>query len=585
MRSLSILHKIFPFLQWWHLVNRSSLKYDIMAGLTGALIVLPQGVVFAQIAGLPPEYGLYTAIVTAVIAAMFGSSWHMVSGPTTALSIVVMSTLSGYAEPFSPEFIQLVFSMTLMVGVFQLVLGLVRMGSLVNFVSHTVIVGFTAGAAILIAVKQFKHVLGIDIEKGLSFPETIQAIGLQIGDTNLYILLIAGVTLISAIVFRRFLPRWSYMLLAMALGSLLSYFMEGESKGVILVENISVSLPPPISNPFFTWETFSQIASDSFAVALLGLIEAVAIARSVSTKTNQRIDGNQEIIGQSLSNIVGSFFSCYPGSGSFTRTGVNTQAGGQTPLATVFAAFFLVLVLLLIAPLMSYIPMAVMGGIILLVAYNLIDFDHIKEIIHLSKTETAILAVTFFATLLIELEFAIYIGVILSLITYLQKTAKPSIVELAPDQEDYKHRFADVEKYALTPCPQLKVIRIDGSLFFGAVHNVAEKLHQISMEEAHSLLIVGDGMNFIDLSGADMLVQEVKRWRKGGGDIYFCKLKGQVSTFLEKGDFLEKIGEDHIFATKREAITEIYKRLDRGICANCTARIFDECRRGETSDV
>lgn len=577
MQPLPLLHRIFPFLQWWHMVNANSLKYDIMAGLTGAMIVLPQGVVFAQIAGMPPEYGLYTAMITPVIAALFGSSWHLISGPTTAISIVVMSTLAGYEEPFSPEFVKLAFSMTLMAGIFQLVLGLVRMGSLVNFVSHTVIVGFTAGAAILIAVKQFKHVLGIEIDKGLSFPETIQAIGMDIGATNPYVLLIAVVTLVSAVIFRRFLPRWSYMLLAMALGSVLCYFMDGESHGVKLIDNISVSLPPPVSNPFFSWETFSKIASDAFAVALLGLIEAVAIARSIGTKTNQRIDGNQEFIGQGLSNIVGSFFSCYAGSGSFTRSGVNHQAGAITPLSAIFAAIFLALVLLLISPIMSYLPMAVMGGIILLVAYNLIDFGHIKEIIQLSKTETAILLVTFLATLLIELEFAIYIGVILSLITYLQKTAKPKVVEIAPDQDSPRHSFIPLSEKELTTCPQLKVVRIDGSLFFGAVQHVAAQLHQLSMEEPDHLLIVGDGMNFIDMSGADLLVHELKRWRKGGGDIYFCKLKAPVSEFLKKGHFMEAIGEDHIFGTKREAIKAIYERLNRKICEGCSARIFEEC--------
>jgi SulP family sulfate permease len=369
------------------------------------------------------------------------------------------------------------------------------------------------------------------------------------------------------------------MLLAMALGTVLCFLIGGEEKGVILVDNISVSLPPPISIPFFSWETFSKIASDAFAVALLGLIEAVAIARSIATKTNQRIDGNQEFIGQGLSNIVGSFFSCYAGSGSFTRSGVNYQAGGRTPLSAIFASIFLALVLLLISPVMSYLPMAVMGGIILLVAYNLIDFAHIKEIIQLSKTETAILFVTFLSTLFIELEFAIYIGVILSLITYLQKTSKPKIVEIAPDPNNPRHSFFNAEKTELPTCPQLKVIRIDGALFFGAVQHVAGELHQLSADSQDTLLIVGDGMNFIDMSGADLLVQEVKRWRKAGGDIYFCNLKNQVSSFLERGDFLETIREDHIFTTKREAITAIYDRLDQGICAKCRARIFEECKR------
>jgi SulP family sulfate permease len=577
MRPPPLLQRFFPFLIWWPLVNRSSLKADIMAGLTGAMIVLPQGVVFAQIAGLPPEYGLYTAMVTPIVAALFGSSRHLISGPTTAISIVVLSTLSGYAEPFSMEFVRLAFSLALLSGIFQLVLGLVRMGSLVNFVSHTVVVGFTAGAAILIATKQLRHVLGFSIPGGLSFPETWGALFSNLGDTNPYVLLVGIVTLAAALVFKRFLPRWSYMLLAMVIGSTLAYVIGGEEKGIKLIESISVSLPPPLSMPLLSWDWLYKLASDAFAVALLGLIEAVAIARAIGVQTQQRIDGNQEFIGQGLSNMVGSFFSCYPGSGSFTRSGVNQQVGAKTPLSAIFAAIFLALILLLIAPLMAYLPLAVMGGIILLVAYNLIDFAQIKEIFLLSRSETVILLVTLLATLLIELEFAIYLGVILSLVIYLQRTSKPKITRLAPNPKAHHPGFEDAISNQLPECPQLQVVRVDGSIFFGSVDHLSAELRKLRSEGPPRLLILGSAMTFIDLAGAELLALEAERWRSLGGGIYFSNLKGSVEAYLKKGFFLERIGKENIFHSKREAITSIYQQLDPEICALCTARIFKEC--------
>ena len=397
-KRAQILSSIFPFLLWWPRVNGKSLKADIMAGLTGAVIVLPQGVAFAMIAGLPPIYGLYTAMVTPVIAALFGSSWHLISGPTTAISLVVFATLTSYAEPNTPEFVQLALTLTFLAGVYQFVLGLIRMGTLVNFVSHTVIIGFTAGAAVLIATSQMKHLLGITLPKGGEFLHTWEFVFVQMGETNVYALGIGLATLVAAIAFRYFLPKWPYMLFAMVLGSILSIVIQGESHGVILVGELSAGLPP-FAVPDLSGNTIRLLAGDAFAIALLGLIEAVAIARAIAVHTHQRIDGNQEFIGQGLSNLVGSFFSSYAGSGSFTRSGINHQAGAQTPLAAIFAAIFLALILLLVAPYAAYLPIPCMAGIILYVAYKLIDFHHIRDIFRSSRSETAILLVTFLATL------------------------------------------------------------------------------------------------------------------------------------------------------------------------------------------
>lgn len=573
------VHKLFPFLAWWPMVTRHTLRADLFAGLTGAVIVLPQGVAFAMIAGLPPEYGLYTAIITPIIAALFGSSRHLISGPTTAISIVVFAAISPLAEPGSIDFVRLALTLTFLAGISQFIFGLARLGSLVNFVSHSVVVGFTAGAAALIATSQVKHVLGIELPSGVDFLHTWIFLGSHFADTNFHVLAVAGITLLSAILFRRYLPRWPGLLLAMVIGSLLSLLLDGAQHGVALVGQLPAQLPP-LSTPDFSLATIKSLAPSALAVALLGLIEAVSIARSIGTRSHQRIDGNQEFVGQGLSNVVGSFFSSYAGSGSFTRSGINFQAGAQTPLAALFAAGILALILLTIAPLTAYLPIPAMGGVILLVAYNLVDFHHIRKLFRLGASEASVLATTFFATLLLELEFAIYLGVFLSLVLYLNRTSKPRIVELAPDPYDDKRKLTEITRQPLPACPQVKVLRIDGSLFFGAVNHVAENLQRLGEQSPNQrhLLIIANGINFIDAAGAEALIAEARRRNKQGGDLYLCGLKPQAREFLSRGGFLDELGSNNVFDTKYDALASIFARLDRTVCESCTARIFMECQ-------
>jgi SulP family sulfate permease len=574
----SLLPQIFPVLNWWPMVTKKTLRDDLIAGLTGAIIVLPQGVAFAMIAGMPPVYGLYTAIVVPIIAALFGSSLHLISGPTTAISLVVFAAISKLAEPGSEQFVQLAFVLTFMAGAFQLGLGLARLGILTNFVSHTVVVGFTAGAALLIATSQIKHVLGITIGQGEGFFNTWKEIILAIPDTNLFVLAVGVSTLLIALLIRRISKKLPHLLIAMVLGSVLAILLGGADRGIRFVQEIPAKLPP-FEIPELTMSNFRTLASNAFAVALLGLIEAVAIARAIGTKTHQRIDGNQEFIGQGLSNVVGSFFSCYAGSGSFTRSGVNHTAGAKTPMSAIFAAVILAAFLLLVAPWASYLPMPAMGGIILLVAYNLIDFHHIKGIVIASRKENAVLIITFLATLFLELEFAIYIGVFLSLVFYLSKTSTPHIAILAPDPDHPNRHFTNIARKPLKECPQLKVVRIDGSLYYGAVEHVATFLNSMSENNPQRrLLIVASGINFIDITGAEFLVQETKRWRAMGGDLYICGLKIVAQDVLSAGGYLDQIGKDHVFKTKKDAIEAIYEQLDPKVCETCEARIFKECK-------
>lgn len=571
--------RFLPFLQWFKLVNASTIKDDLIAGFTGAVIVLPQGVAFATIAGLPPEYGLYTAMVTPIIAALFGSSHHLISGPTTAISIVVFSTVSGHAEPGTPEYIQMALTLTFLAGAYQLGFGIARLGSLVNFVSHNVVAGFTAGAAILIATSQMKHVLGITIPKGESFAHTWYDIATEFDQINIYLVVIAVATLITAIVTKRLMPRSPNLLLGMIVGSLIALYLDNFTDGIKLVGEIPAQLPPP-SMPDFSYNTIRDLAPDAFAVSLLGLIEAVSISRAVATKSSQRIDANQEFIGQGLSNMVGSFFSAYAGSGSFTRSGINYEAGAKTPLSAIFAAISLMLIVLLIAPLTAYLPIAAMGGVILLVAYNLIDFHHIRNTFRFSKAEAAILTVTFIATLTLELEFAIYAGVILSLVFFLSKTSTPRIPTLSVDVDPQTgaRKLINIDKKPINQCPQLKIIRIDMSVYFGSINHIQKRIAQIvEHERIYHILIVASGINFIDLAGAEGLVEENNQLKKKGGGLYFVALKSTVYEFAARTCFIKEIGPDHFFDSKSEAIHEIYKRLDKDICEDCNVLIFKEC--------
>jgi SulP family sulfate permease len=574
------LESLFPFLVWFRLITKESIKADFIAGLTGAVIVLPQGVAFATIAGLPPEYGLYTAMVTPIIAALFGSSLHLVSGPTTAISIVVFSAISHHAEPGSPEFISLALTLTFLAGVYQLAFGLARLGALVNFVSHTVVIGFTAGAAILIASSQMKHITGIFVPKGESFLHTWADLFQGLGSINFYLVVIALATLFTAILSKKYLPKFPNLLLGMIVGSLIALFFKGFTSEIKLVGEIPAQLPP-ISTPEFSLATIRMLAPEAFAVALLGLIEAVSISRAVATKSNQRIDSNQEFIGQGMSNIFGSFMSSYAGSGSFTRSGINYEAGAKTPLSAIFAAIFLMVIVLLIAPLTAYLPIAAMGGVILLVAYNLIDFHHIKKTLSFSKSESAILVTTFLATLFLELEFAIYLGVLLSLVLFLAKTSTPNIPSLSVDgSPDAPHRkFIDINEKPLKQCPQLKIIRIDMSIYFGSINHIQKRIAKIvENERIYHILIEASGINFIDLAGAEALIAENNSLLQQNGGLYFVGLKPSVYEFAAESRFIKQIGNDHFFDSKTEALHKLYERLDRSICAQCQALVFKECQ-------
>ena len=569
-------------------MDKDTMRADFLAGLTGAAIVLPQGVAFATIAGMPPEYGLYASIVPAIIAALYGSSWHLVSGPTTAASIVMFSSLSVLAEPGSAEYISLAITLAFMVGVTQFAMGVVRLGALVNFISHSVIVGFTAGAALLIASKQVKVFLGLEIPVKEHFHQSVMYLWEHWSAFHPMVTFVGFTTMVVTIILRKKWPKFPGMVAALLLGgivaAMLNMFFGAENTGINMVGALPRQLPP-LSMPTFSIDVFQQLAPLALAMTLFALTEAVSIARSIALKTGQTIQGNQEFLGQGLSNILGSFFSSYVATGSFNRSGANYDAGAKTPLSAIFAGVLLVPLVLLVAPLTAYLPKASVAALLIMVAWRLINFAQIKTIFSADRKEAAIMAVTFLSTILFKLEFAILFGVIMSLLFYLRKTSRPRIVPRVPDPASRHRKFGSA--VAAPECPQFKLLRLDDSIYFGSVAHIGEmfRLYREHYPEQKHLLLLTKGINQVDVAGAELLMTETRERRKMGGDFYMYRLKDSAANVLKDGGYLDFIGEENIFDSKEEGIENIFNRLDREICRTCENRIFTECKTIEEKPI
>jgi SulP family sulfate permease len=517
-----------------------------------------------------------------VIAALFGSSWHLVSGPTNVISIFLFASLSVLADPLSSGYIQLALTVAFLVGMMQFIMGVARMGALVNFISHTVVIAFTAGAAILIFAAQLKNFLGLDIPRGMSFLDTVMQVARNVKDINLYVTAVGLFTLLAALVSRRRLEKFPYMIVAMLAGSvfaaLLNLIFGAGQTGITMVGDLPGSLPQ-LSHPDLSPDTLKKTLPVAFAVTILALTEAVSIARAIANKTGQHIDSNQEFIGQGLSNIAGSFFSAYTSSGSFNRSGANYDAGARTPLAAVGSALILVFLVLVVAPLSNYLPLAVMGAILFMVAYGLIDVPQILAVVRTTRRETVVLMVTFFSAVLVHLEFAIYAGVLISLILYLNQVSRPKILDVKPDTSPGSLYFtADT---GLPDCPQVKMLRINGEAFFGAVDHIQTALERIDTEmptQKH-LLIVSSGINFVDIAGAELLTHEAQRRRRLGGGLYFYRLKDTARNFLARGGYMDIIGKRNVFEARDVPMDAIYPKLDVALCRSCQLRVFNQCKK------
>lgn len=579
-RTSSFLPDLLTIRNWIPMLDRRTVGADLLAGLTGAIVVLPQGVAFATIAGMPPEYGLYAGIVPTIIAALFGSSWHLVAGPSTTASLVLFTSLSAFAEPGSARYVELALTLAFMVGILELMLGLFKLGTLVNFISHSVVIGYTAGVGLLIIVHQAKSFFGVPIARDAEFVEILHQFWTGIGHISWPTTLVALVTLLTAIAVRTWLPRIPYMIVAILVGSLLGFEVDRLAPDVVTTVGALPNHLPNLSAPSFDPATWRMLLPTAFAVAISAANEVSSISRALAIRSGQHVDSNQEFFGQGLANTIGCFFSGYVVSGSFNRSALNYDAGARTPLSALVAGVLLAGILVFAAPLAAYLPHAAMAASLVMVGWGLIDRKNIVKIVRTSRSERAILLATVLTALFIHVQIAILAGVVLSLIVYLYRTSNPRIIPRVPDPASAGRKFTTAQP-GLPECRQMRIIRMDGSLFFGAVNTFQETLRGYEKEvpDVRFLMIVMSGVNFVDVAGAEALTQMAKRWRDRGGGLYLIRVKDRVMELLERGGYMEEIGRDHVFSSKTEAIRTLYRYFDYNECVTCGRRVFVECAR------
>ncbi len=573
------------FGSWVHRVDRASLRADLIAGVLGALLVLPQGIAFATLAGLPPEYGLYTAVVPCIVAALFGSSWHVVSGPTNANSLALFATLAPLAAVGSPAYIALALAVTVLVGTMQFLIGALRLGTIANFISPAALRGFMGGAAALIALYALPDLLGLPAPTAHRLGNLAEHLWTNLGRVAPAALSVGVFTIFASLLAKRWLPRSPHMLLGLVAATALAFAFDrwwsGGAQRIAVVGPIP-AIWPHLTLPAFDLRLFPDLVGIAFALTIVALGQSISIAKAVAARSGQHIDGNREFRGQGLSNIVGGLFSSYVSCGSLNRSFPNFDAGARTPLAAVFASLWLLLLAAVSAPLLALIPMPAIAALLLLVSWSLFDIAGWRQLWRFSRQDFAVAAATFVATISIRLEVAILLGTILSLVTYLYRTSKPAIRIMGFDGTGPARPFVVRSDIAepLPECPQLKMIRMEGEVYFGAVSHVSDLLRDLRApaNSPKHLLVMSKSMNFIDLAAAEMWRAELVARRSVGGDLYFHRPRAPVLELWQRIGFMAELGTDHIFPAKRIAIATIFDRLDRGICAHCTIRVFEECQ-------
>lgn len=556
--------------------DRANLRPDLVAGLTIAVILLPQAIAYALVAGLPPAMGIYTAIVGAFFAALWGSSNQSHTGPTNAISLLVLSTLSVSLVPGSPQYIVAAGMLAIIVGIFQLTMGLARLGMLLTFVSHSVVVGFAAGAGVLIAFRQLAPLLGLQISaEGLL--STIYELVVSLPEINVPTAILGIGTIIFILVLKRVNSKLPAALMAMIAASILVFALDLVDEGVVVIGELPRGLPPLSDISKFDLRFIPSLSTGALAVAAIGLVEAMAISRTIATKTGQRLDSNQEFVGQGMANLASGLFSGYACSGSFTRTAVNYNAGGRSPIAAVSSSIFVLISTFFLGPMAAYLPRTALAGVLIVVSIGMINRAEMSRIWQGARGDAIIMMLTFLATLFLDLAFAVLLGIILSFAVYIMRTSAPRVRQVLPDH-NFKHFTYQPDQVV---CPQLGIIDILGDLYFGAVSHVEEAVqsHAEMHPEQRFLLIRMHNVNQCDFSGIHMLESVVRMYRGRGGDVFMVRVDHRVDKLMTSTGFSDALGEDN-FLEEDSGISKIFHhKLDPAVCIyECPFKVFRECQ-------
>jgi SulP family sulfate permease len=490
--------------------------------------------------------------------------------------LLVLATLLPIAEPGTEKYLLAAGLMAVMVGIFKITLGVVRLGVLVNFVSDSVIIGFTAGAGVLIGANQLRHLLRLDIPSYASLIATVRSLTMNITDIHWTSLIIGSSVFIIISAIKRYAPKLPGALIGMVIATAIVAGFHLDQAGIRVIGELPRSLPPLVDLPLLDLDLISQLSAGALAVGSISLVEAVAISRSIASQSGQQLDSNQEFIGQGLANLVTGFFSGFAVSGSFSRSAVNYEAGAKTPLSSIISSIFVLASMLLIAPLAAFLPRTALAGVLLVTAYGMIDRAEIIRIWRGARGDAAIMIITFLSTLLLPLQIAVLTGILISFAVYIVRTSVPRIVPVLPS-DNFSHFKPSADA---RPCPQLAIIDIFGDLYFGASSHIEETIR--SHLEAHPtqrfLLLRMFSVNQIDISGVHALESVVRVLRQRGGDVFMMRTQDPVLELFKSTGFYNYLGEDH-FLAYGDAIGYIFNRiLDPTICIyECEARAFLEC--------
>lgn len=558
------IKKIIPILEWLPNYNKSLFKGDLMAGITVGIVLIPQGIAYAMIAGLPPIYGLYCALVPQIMYAIFGSSRQVAIGPVAMDSLIVATGVSTLALAGSDSYIAIAILLAIMVGTIQFVMGIFSLGFIVNFLSKPVITGFTSAVALIIGINQFSNLLGVDFLQSDQVQYLLEDIWLQIGNYNYHTTIIGVVSVIVIIIFRKINKKIPNALIVVVIGILIMKYFGKSFNDVSIVKDIPSGLPI-FGIPEFDLELIRELLPIALTLVMVGYLETISIGKSLEAKQDDyRIRPNQELIALGLSNIFGSLFKAYPTTSSFSRSAINQESGAKTGMAALISVVMVVLTLLFLTPMFYHLPKTVLAAIIIVAVFGLINFKEAGFLWKANKLDFWLMISTFVATLLIGVEFGIIVGVGLSLIILIFRTSRPYIIELGkvPDSNFYrnKNRFEEVIIE-----DDILVFRFDAQIFYANASYFRDNLDEMADKKGSVLKLIvldAESINRVDSTGVEMLKERIKYYQSKDIIFYLAGVKGPVRDDLFRSGILQIIDINHFFMRVNEAV-KFYKTGDR----------------------
>lgn len=541
---------LFPFLAWFPMLNSNVLRIDIMAGITAGVLILPQAIALATVAGLPPEYGLYTSIFPVIIASLYGSSWHALSGPNTALAVLMAMTIAPFANIGTDEYVQYAITLAFMVGVVQLVIALLRLGAVFNYFSQTVMTALVTGVGIIIIIQQLGNFIGVVMNPNEDLDEIFIQIFTMLPHSNIFAIITGLSTVIAGVVVKKINRKLPHYIIAVGVGMFVAWvlnmiFGAGVTK-IDMLGYMDINLLP-FSTPDFSPQGFAEFSTFAYpaamSMAFLGLMQSSIIARNMSATSGQVVNLNQEVTGQGLSNVTGSFFSCFTSCGSFNRSAANIQSGAITPLAGIISAVALFFLIKVAAPVIAFMPIAVMAGVLFLVGWALVDLRAIRNILRFKGMNRWIFIAVLALTLFSGLDDGVFLGVFLSIALYLGSVSKLDI-------QPIYHRLKQGMLVDDMTNENTRTLKVQGSLFFGSTFEMEKKLSELKSQDNResNLIIDGEYIQNIDESGVKILVDESKK-RQANGYRFLLRIRSELIN-LENGDIhnlINGIGENNLY--------------------------------------